>query len=191
MIRSLIGWVRCIGYSGLVILFDEGEQESGIRGKNKKLLLSNLRDLIDECTQPTFANSMFFYSVPDEDFFQGGEGVYLALNQRLSTTFSEWSPLGVKISLVDTINEPEAILCEIGEKLGSVFETAYGIKLDAKVLDKSITNTAHAAWEARHWEIGYKRLFVQAIVAVLQHLRKDTATTITPETAKAIVASMV
>lgn len=187
VIRSLVSWVRMTGYSGLVILLDEAEQAPSIGGKQKDLLLSNLRELIDECTQFSLANSMFFYAIPDEYFFQGGGRVYQALNQRLATIFSKQNPVGVKILLENLTREPEDILCEIGQKLADIFEIYYSMKFNTHVLRESIANISHAAWEERYADIGYKRLFVQSVIKGFQDLRVNPTSVVTPEIAKELI----
>ena len=54
MIRSLVQWIREIGYSGLIVLMDEAEQTPSMSSKQKSLLLQNLRELIDECGHANF-----------------------------------------------------------------------------------------------------------------------------------------
>ncbi|MEO0158169.1 MAG: BREX system ATP-binding domain-containing protein [candidate division WOR-3 bacterium] len=187
MIRSLVRWVRVVGYSGLVVLFDEAEQVPSMSGKQKDLLLSNLRELIDECGQGTLAHSMFFYAVPDENFLQGRTQIYEALRQRVSTVFEDLNPIGVKIYLEKLSRKPEEVLREIGGKLGKIFEVAYAVKFNADVLKESISNIADAAYAERFGDIGYKRLFVQAVVKGFQRLRKDPTTVVSPEAAQELL----
>lgn len=189
MIRSLVRWVREAGYSGLVVLFDEAELVPSMSGKQKDLLLSNLRELVDECGHGTLANSMFFYAVPDENFLQGKTQIYEALRQRVSTVFETLNPVGVKIYLEKLSRKPEEILREIGGKLGGIFEVAYATKFNADVLKESIGNIADAAYAERFGDIGYKRLFVQAVVKGFQGLRKAPTTVISPEAAKELLKS--
>ncbi len=68
MIRSLVQWVKQIGFSGLVILLDEAERVPSLSTKQRELHLNNLRELIDECGQTSFQGVMIFYAVPDENF---------------------------------------------------------------------------------------------------------------------------
>lgn len=189
MIRSLVRWVREAGCSGLVVLFDEAELVPSMSGKQKDLLLSNLRELVDECGHGTLANSMFFYAVPDENFLQGKTQIYEALRQRVSTVFETLNPVGVKIYLEKLSRKPEEVLREIGGKLGGIFEVAYTTKFNADVLRESIGNIADAAYAERFGDIGYKRLFVQAVVKGFQGLRKAPTTVVSPEAAKELLKS--
>lgn len=189
MIRSLVRWVRVAGCSGLVVLFDEAELVPSMSGKQKDLLLSNLRELVDECGHGTLANSMFFYAVPDENFLQGKTQIYEALRQRVSTVFETLNPVGVKIYLEKLSRKPEEVLREIGRKLAGIFEVAYGVKFNADVLKKSVGNIAHAAYAERFGDIGYKRLFVQAVIKGFQGLREAPTTVVSPEAAKKLLKS--
>ena len=179
MIRSLVQWIREMGYSGLIVLMDEAEQTPSMSSRQKNLLLQNLRELIDECGHANFKNTMWFYAVPDENFLEGRSQIYEALRQRVSTTFDEINPTGVKIYLENIPIEPVELLKEIGKKLAEIYEIAYGVKFDADVLKETIRNIAEAAYE-RKLEIGYKRLFVQNIIKAFHKLRR-TGEAVTPE----------
>jgi len=189
MIRSLVRWVREAGYSGLVVLFDEAELVPSMSGKQKDLLLSNLRELVDECGHGTLANSMFLYAVPDENFLQGKTQIYEALRQRVSTVFEALNPVGVKIYLEKLSRKPEEVLREIGQKLAAIFEVAYSVKFNTDVLNESVAHIADAAYAERFGDIGYKRIFVQSVIKGFQVLRKSPASIISPETAKELIKS--
>lgn len=180
MIRSLVQWIREIGYSGLIVLMDEAEQTPSMSSKQKSLLLNNLRELIDECGHANFRNTMWFYAVPDENFLEGRSQIYEALRQRVSTVFdTEINPTGVKIYLENIPRGPVELLQEIGKKLAKIYEIAYKVKFDDNMLKETIINIAKAAYE-RKLEIGYKRLFVQSIIKAFHKLCK-TKKTVTPE----------
>lgn len=191
MIRSAVRWVREIGYSGIVVLFDEAELTPSMSGKQKDALLSNLKELIDECGRGSLANSMFFYAVPDEKFLEGRTQIYIALNQRLSTVFETLNPVGIKIYLDKLSRSPEDILIDIGMKLAPIFETAYSVKFDATVIKESVTNIARAAYEQRYLEVGHKRLFVIAVIKAFQALRNAPSTAVDMEAAKELTTGTV
>jgi len=173
MIRSLVQWTQEIGYSGLIVLMDEAEQTSSMSSKQKSILLNNLRELIDESGHANFKNTMWFYSVPDENFLEGKTNVYEALRQRLSEVFdSEINPTGVKIYLEKIPMDAVELLIEIGRKLVPIYEKAYAVQLNTIALEETLRNIAEAAYERRR-EIGHKRLFVQKIVKAFHKLQKD------------------
>ena len=179
MIRSLAQWVKQVGYSGLVILLDEGERQSSLTSKQRELLLNNLREIIDECGQATFQGIMIFYAVPDENFLEGRAQVYEALKQRVATVFEELNPSGVKIELEKVVSDPIPFLCEVGDKLSRVFEIAYAMQFDQALCQQTIRVIAEAAYNERFGDIGYKRYFVQKVVRGFNFLRlKHTVPTL-------------
>ena len=173
MIRSLVQWVREIGYSGIVVLLDEGGETPSMSSREKDLLLSNLRELIDLCVQTSFKNTMWFYAVPDENFLEGKKGIYEALRQRVSTIFDEKiNPTGVKIYLEEIPIEPKELLQQIGKKLAIVYQTAFSVEFNEPELSKTINNITDAAYEMR-WDTGIKRVFVQKIIPAFHQLRRS------------------
>jgi len=180
MIRSLVQWIREIGYSGLVVLMDEAEQVPSLSSKQKILLLSNLRELIDECGHANFKSTLWLYAVPDLNWLEGRAQIYEALRQRVATVFdAEINPTGVRIHLDDIPVSPVKLLKEIGEKLARIYKIAYNTQFNESALKETIENIAKAAYE-RKLEIGYKRLFVQNIIKAFHKLRK-TGRAVSPE----------
>ncbi len=176
MIRSLTQWIRQIGYSGLVVLLDEAERVPSLSSKQREQLLSNLREVIDECGHVNFQGAMILYAVPDENFLEGRTQVYEALRQRLATVFdNELNPAGVKIELERTVGTDDevalAFLHEVGEKLAHVFEKAYQTTLKPDACRGAIELAARTAHEERFGDIGYRRLFVQRLVRGLHFVR--------------------
>lgn len=173
MIRSLAQWIRDMGFSGLIVLFDEAERIPSMSSKQASLLLNNLRELIDECGHDNFKNTMWFYAVPDESFLEGGTLVYEALRQRTATIFSsKLNPTGVKIYLERIPSESTESLKEIGRKLSKIYEVAYGTKFEQDSVEITIENISRAVY-AKKFEIGYKRLFVQSIIKAF-HIMRET-----------------
>jgi hypothetical protein len=166
MIRSLVQWVKSIGLSGLVILLDEGEASTALTSKQRNTILSNLREIIDECAQVRFKSAMVFYAVPDKNFLEGNGQVYQALNQRLATSFRDINPAGVVIDLETAILDPEAQLREIGGKLWEVHKIA---RPEDSISDHYVTDTiqnlaATIAAEGEFSAAGFRRTFVQSII---------------------------
>jgi len=172
LIRSLVQWVRQIGYSGLVILLDEAERVPSLSTRHREQHLNNLREVIDECGHTTFQSVMIFYAVPDENFLEGRAQVYEALKQRVATVFDTLNPTGVKIELEKLSIEPLKFLEEVGDKLKRIYEVAYGYRFDGAASQKTIRTVAEAAYEQRYGDIGYKRLFVQKLIQAFHFLRQ-------------------
>jgi len=173
MLRSLVQFIDCIGYTGLILLFDEAERGMSISStRDKRRALDNLRQLVDECGNSRLPGAMFFYAVPDENLIlEGSGGVYEALKQRLRSSFTRINPMGVKINLEEIGVAPEEFLTRLGTKLAEVFQVAYRFDFDKEVLNDSMNNMIHAAVELQSLDISYRRIFVIGIIEVFQHLR--------------------
>ena len=140
MLRSLIQWIHGIGYSGLILLFDEAERGMSISStRDRRRALDNLRQLVDECGNSRLPGAMFFYAVPDENLLLDGTGgVYEALKQRLRSAFAEMNPVGVKIDLEKLDLEPMEFLRALGLKLLNLFESAYVTELPKNEAQKAL-----------------------------------------------------
>ena len=175
MIRSTGQWIRQIGFSGLIILLDEGERQASLSSDQREQHLTNMRELVDECTNPAFQGMMIFYAVPDENFLNGKTAVYEALRSRLETVFDQLNPTGVKISLEHIVKEPIPFLNEVGGKLSEIYQIAYDYKFETASLEESIRATSIAAYDRRFGDIGYKRYFVQEMIKEFHRLRLSKA----------------
>ena len=170
---------------GLCILFDEAEQVPSLSTRQRDALLSNLRELIDECGHQHFAGVLMVYAVPDSNFFEGRSSVYEALNQRISSVFEVFNPTGVTIRLDELDVEPLDLLQAVGSKLADVYERAYDILLPNK--GPIVAAVAKAAYEQRFGDIGYKRLFVQGCVKAFHLARAGRATPLDLDAARKLL----
>jgi hypothetical protein len=177
MLRSLIQWVHSIGYTGLVLLFDEAERGMSISSsRDKRRALDNLRQIVDECGNSRLPGAMFFYAVPDENLLlEGSGGVYEALKQRLRSVFSQTNPVGVRINLEELGMEPAEFLKLLGARLVVLFEAAYEVKLPEARRDTLLASLADLAVSAFAFDVGYRRLFVVSAVEALHQLRANPA----------------
>ena len=151
MIRSIVQWVRSIGYTGLVILLDEGERTSSLSTKQRDQHLSNLREIIDECGQSAFKHVLMVYAAPDDSFLEGRTQVYEALRQRLSTSFEDINPAGVRIVLDDLVEDPIPLLQEIGRKIADVYVAAHGVSFDQLNSQKRSTAAQRGPTRSGSW----------------------------------------
>lgn len=174
LLRSLVQWIRQIGYAGLVIALDEAERVPSLAARQREQHLSNLREIIDECGHSNFQHVMILYAVPDETFLEGRTQTYEALRQRVSTVFQIPNPSGVKMDLENMIPNPVGFLREVGGKLANVYSCAYDHSFDEAKLRKTVNLVASKAHELRYGDTGYKRIFMQNLVKGLDILR-DTA----------------
>ena len=177
VLRSLIQWVHAIGYTGLILLFDEAERGMSISSsRDKRRALDNLRQLVDECGNSRLPGAMVFYAVPDENLLlEGSGGVYEALKQRLRTTFNETNPVGVRINLEELGIEPAEFLKRLGARLADLFESAYEVKLAEARRDGVVRTLADLATSAFAFDVGYRRLFVVSALDAFHQLRAAPA----------------
>jgi hypothetical protein len=177
VLRSLIQWVHAIGYTGLILLFDEAERGMSISSsRDKRRALDNLRQLVDECGNSRLPGAMVFYAVPDENLLlEGSGGVYEALKQRLRSAFNETNPVGVRINLEELGIEPAEFLKRLGARLAELFEAAYETKLSEAKRDSVVRTLADIAVSAFAFDVGYRRLFVVSVLDAFHQLRATPA----------------
>jgi hypothetical protein len=164
VLRSLCQTVRAIGYSGLVLLFDEGDRMLSIGGKSEKTATDNLREVIDRCRED-LPGAMFMYAVPP-DFIKSVVPKYQALDQRIRSPqyFSRSNPFSPQINL-DHLDIPDGeLLVQIGHRLQPIFEVAFDLKLDAGIQAQNIKALSEAARRA-YLDMSHRRLFIKALVA--------------------------
>lgn len=173
MLRSLVQFINSIGYSGLLLLFDEAERGMSISSaRDKRRALDNLRQLVDECGNSRLPGAMFFYAIPDENLLlEGSGGVYEALKQRLRSSFTRINPMGVKINLENIGVNAQDFLNQLGTKLAGIFETAYSCELQQDTLDVSLKNMIDAALEFQALDVSYRRIFVIGIIEIFHRLK--------------------
>lgn len=177
MLKCVIRFIREVDYAGLIILMDEAEQTPSMSSKERDLLLNNLRELVDMCSNGRIPSTMLFYAVPNLGFLEGRTGVYEALNQRLATVFDACkNPTGVRIELEKTGTDPIGMLVEIGQKLSFIYEIAYSVTFDPQIMSNRINEEAAAAEEERFGDIGMRRNFVQKMIAALHDMKNEQMT---------------
>ncbi len=174
MLRSLVQFVNSIGYAGVLLLFDEAERGVSISSaRDKRRALDNLRQLVDECGNSRLPGAMFFYAIPDENLLlEGSGGVYEALKQRLHSSFTRINPMGVKVSMEDIGVSARDFLGDLGGKLRTIFETAYGFELEQSVYSESLKNMVETALEFQTLDISYRRIFVVGVIDIFHRLKE-------------------
>lgn len=163
MLRSLCQTVRALGYTGLALLFDEGDRMLSVGGRSEKVATDNLREVIDRCRED-LPGALFLYAVPPA-FIHDIVPKYPALQQRVQAPgyFSRANPFSPQINLEHLDLPDEQLLSEIGFRLLPIFESAYGVKLEAETQAANIA-TLSAAARASYLAISHRRLFIKALV---------------------------
>ena len=186
MLRSLCQVVRALGYSGLVLLFDEGDRMLSVGGRSEKVATDNLREVIDRCRED-LPGAMFVYAVPPA-FITDIVPKYPALQQRVQSPiyFSRSNPFSPQISL-DHLDIPDSeLLPQIGARLLPIFEAAYAVGLDPDAQAANIAVLAEAALDS-YLAISHRRLFIKALVTEWFRQKEEGQRVITPETANAAI----
>jgi bacteriophage exclusion system BrxC/D-like protein len=173
MLRSLSQLVHELGYSGLLLLFDEGDRMVSIgSSRTEKVACDNLREVIDRCAGDSLPATLFAYAVPPY-FVTNIAPQYEALSQRIGSKvkFSRKNPFSVQISL-DQLDYPgEELLRRIGEKLLGIFEIAYEAKFDRDLQTKNIAQLAEAC--AALLSTSHRRHFVKSLIDMLTEQRAE------------------
>ncbi len=163
MLRSLCQAVRALGYTGLALLFDEGDRMLSIGGRAEKTATDNLREVIDRCREE-LPGALFMYAVPP-DFLHTVVPKYPALQQRVQAAnyFSRSNPFSPQINLERLDVPDETLLEQIGYRLLPIFELAYDFHLDPDLQAQNIRTLSEAA-RASYLAISHRRLFIKALI---------------------------
>lgn len=163
MLRSLCQAVRALGYTGLALLFDEGDRMLSIGGKAEKTATDNLREVIDRCRED-LPGALFMYAVPP-DFLHTVVPKYPALQQRVQAAdyFSRTNPFSPQINLEHLDVPDDQLLVEIGYRLVPIFEAAYDYKFNSDMQAENVRILAEAACNS-YLAVSHRRLFVKALV---------------------------
>jgi hypothetical protein len=186
MLRSLCQVVRTLGYTGLALLFDEGDRMLSVGGRSEKVATDNLREVIDRCRED-LPGAMFLYAVPPV-FVHDIVPKYPALQQRIQTPnyFSRSNPFSPQISLERLDVPDDQLLTEIAHRLLAIFEVAYGTKLNAELQAQNIAILSQAARES-YLAISHRRLFIKALVTEWYRQKEEGERPLTLEYAAAAI----
>jgi BREX system ATP-binding protein BrxC/D len=186
MLRSLCQTVRALGYTGLALLFDEGDRMLSIGGKAEKTATDNLREVIDRCRED-LPGALFMYAVPP-DFLHTVVPKYPALQQRIQAPnyFSRTNPFSPQIDLEHLDVPDEDLLIQIAYRLMPIFEIAYGVRLDSEIQTENIRLFSEAARNS-YLAISHRRLFVKALVMEWYRQKEEGETIIAPDYAAAVI----
>jgi hypothetical protein len=186
MLRSLCQAVRVLGYSGLALLFDEGDRMPSVGGRSEKIATDNLREVIDRCRED-LPGAMFIYAVPPA-FIHDIVPKYPALQQRIQAPgyFSRANPFSPQINL-DHLDIPDdQLLTQIGYRLLPIFESAYSAKLDPDIQSQNIAILSDVARNS-YLAISHRRLFIKALVTEWYRQKEEGEQVISTEYATAAI----
>jgi hypothetical protein len=186
MLRSLCQVVRALGYTGLALLFDEGDRMLSVGGRSEKVATDNLREVIDRCRED-LPGALFLYAVPPA-FIHDIVPKYPALQQRVQAPgyFSRSNPFSPQINLERLDIPDEQLLTEIGFRLLPIFEGAYGVRLDPDLQAANIATFSEAA-RASYLAISHRRLFIKALVTEWFRQKEEGQAPVSAEYATAAI----
>jgi hypothetical protein len=186
MLRSLCQTVRALGYTGLALLFDEGDRMLSVGGRSEKVATDNLREVIDRCRED-LPGALFLYAVPPA-FVHDIVPKYPALQQRIQAPgyFSRSNPFSPQINLEHLDVPDEELLTQIGSRLLPIFEQAYGVKLDPNTQAANIAAFSDAARNS-YLAISHRRLFVKALVTEWYRQKEEREQVVNEEYAAAAI----
>lgn len=186
MLRSLCQTVRALGYTGLVLLFDEGDRMLSVGGRSEKIATDNLREVIDRCRED-LPGTLFLYAVPPA-FIYDIVPRYPALQQRVQTPtcFSRSNPFSPQIDL-NTLDVPDVeLLNQIGSRLLPIFELAYDTRLNHEIQAQNIAALSEAA-RTSYLAISHRRLFIKALVTEWYRQKVEGEQVLNAEYASALI----
>ncbi|HSH82862.1 MAG TPA: BREX system ATP-binding domain-containing protein [Herpetosiphonaceae bacterium] len=186
MLRSLCQVVRALGYSGLALLFDEGDRMLSVGGRSERVATDNLREVVDRCRED-LPGALFMYAVPPA-FIYDIVPKYPALQQRIQTPsyFSRSNPFSPQINLNQLDVPDDDLLTQIGYRLLPIFETAYGVSLDPHTQAGNIAVLSEVARNS-YLAISHRRLFIKALVTEWYRQKEDGEHIISAEFAEAAI----
>lgn len=175
-LRSMVQAVRELGLPGTALLFDEGEKQlsfARVDAKSTREVLNNLRETIDLCGRAELPGTLFAYAVTP-DFVNNVLPRYPALQQRLMfpvAAMSVSSPLAPVIDLEHLDLSPSQLLTALGERLTSVYRTAYGWGGDPELVAHNLKSLVDQTL-AHQLEVGHRRVFVKSWLRLLDEGRR-------------------
>lgn len=172
MLRSLIEFLRHIGYAGLVLVFDEVEVVHSQSRPIRNVSYDTLRQFIDGADN--VRNFLLLCSLTPMMLQDESRGIpsYDALWTRVRTLdqFDERDSRAITINL-DRIPLTQEDLLELAKRIRSAHATAIGWDAESRLPDGILAPLASAA--AQQAEIASPRYLVQAVVTALERLQQD------------------
>lgn len=186
-LKSLIRFLKNLGYSGLVISFDENEVKVAMNDKNRRDDMKSIHTIFDSIYTFKLNNLIVLYSVPDKS--QIVSSGYNAMISRVSEEFSMISPgnpwLNLEKIVKDTDDEYwKSNLRNIGRKIQRLYERGNEVKFDDSIMITNYENITNVALKFKRGEIANKRSFIQKIIRVFDELKLNPSKIFSEEDAR-------
>ena len=168
LLLSLAKFLPESGVHGLILLLDEVETLSQVKGKALLRILAAIRVFLDLPTSVPGGVPLFgvFAATPD---VLDEVKKYPALQQRLAVTgasFSEGNDMAIQLPL-DKVAPQDELLMEIGQKLIDIGSRATGHRFNVELQVENARRLVHVACE-RNLDVAARRIFVKSWVNILQ-----------------------
>jgi P-loop Domain of unknown function (DUF2791) len=176
-LQAMAALVVHIGYTGLIVIFDEAELIRGIsRPDSRNAAYENIRVLIDKSAQGEFAHCGFLFTGTEDLFGDELRGVasYQALYERLKPERGRRWTKDVRYPLSPLAGFDRVKLHEVAHKVRRVHGLAYGWEPIERLPDELLTRLIEAT-AARFGEkfTTVPRGFLKGLVDVLDELHEN------------------
>ena len=170
LLLSLVKFLPQAGVHGLVLLLDEVETLSQVRGKALLRILAAMRVFLDSPAGIPGGVPLCGVFAATPEVLDGDKiGQYSALKQRLAVrgaSFAEGNDLAVQLPLREVAPQ-EVLLKEVGGKLIEIGTRATGHAFDPGLQAENARRLADVACE-RNLDVDARRLFVKTWVNLLE-----------------------
>ncbi len=170
LLLSLVKFLPQAGVHGLVLLLDEVETLSQVRGKALLRILAAMRVFLDSPAGVPGGVPLCGVFAATPEVLDGDKiGQYRALKQRLAVrgaSFAEGNDLAVQLPLREVAPQ-EVLLKEVGGKLIEIGTRATGHAFDPGLQAENARRLADVACE-RNLDVDARRLFVKTWVNLLE-----------------------
>ena len=170
LLLSLVKFLPQAGVHGLVLLLDEVETLTQVRGKALLRILAAMRVFLDSPAGVPGGVPLCGVFAATPDVLDGDHvGRYSALEQRLAVrgaSFAEGNDLAVQLPLREVAPQ-EVLLKEVGGKLIDIGTRATGHAFDPGLQAENVRRLVDVACE-RNLDVDARRLFVKTWVNLLE-----------------------
>lgn len=175
-LKSLIRFLRNIGYSGLVVSFDETEVKLAMNDRKRIDAMKSVHSIFDQIYSFKLNNLIVLFSVLDKSqIISSGYG---AIISRVTEEFSMVSPGNPWLNLEKIVKDNDddywkSNLRSIGRKIQRLYERSKEIKFDEDNMEETLENMANVALKFKRGEIANKRSFIQKIIRVFDTIKAN------------------
>lgn len=176
-LRAMAALIVRIGYTGLIVLFDEAELIRDIaRSDSRQAALENIRLLMDKTVQSEFGQCGFIFAGTEDLFNDDRRGIpsYQALHDRLKPERGRRKSRDVRQPLVQLEGFDQAKLQEVARKVREVHGIAYAWQPADRLTDELLTRFIEdiaARFGAKFKTV--PRGFLKVLVDILDELDQD------------------